>query len=280
MSYIFWSLISFWKAPWYCLVYCVQAIITATRGLLKLSLLSEKLYIVDYYLLLLYSQYRYGKLSKLFLFLFSWDWTTKRYILCYFPLTHNYYIILDMFYIKLSWKLFPFKNIESVVSWILYVTTVLKQSKNPINPDYEKQNNSKNTKFLLSQHSDHWKTEQYRGSEDRGEVNIDSDINWLDSVNLRKSTSVPVSVSYWHGHECGLFCSLIVDIILKSAQVLFSLLLARNSQYNKEPVIVYNIKNLTINGGLFCIIFLQSIPLGWVINIDFISIYVFSEKWT
>ena len=79
-------------------------------------------------------------------------------------------------------------------------------------------------------------------------------------------------MSDWPGPECGVFCLLIVDIIPRSVLVLFSLLRAINYHCNKGPVIVYNIKILTIYGGLFCIIFIQSIQLGQVINIGFISI--------
>ena len=80
------------------------------------------------------------------------------------------------------------------------------------------------------------------------------------------------------GPERGIFCRSILDLISRSSLVLFSMLCTRNYRYNKGPVIVDNIMILTIHGGLFCIIFLQSIPTGWVINIDFISIHVIVLK--
>ena len=156
-----------------------------------MSSLSEKWYTADYYLFLFYSKYFYGDLSKLFLFLLSRDWTTRRYINWYLPLTHSYSFILDMFYIKLSWKFVFLINIECVVSWIFSVTTFSKHSRKSINFDYDQQHNSQNTELLLSQHIYHWKTEQYWGSADRGEVDLDSDVNRPASGNLRQYTTVP-----------------------------------------------------------------------------------------
>ena len=48
------------------------------------------------------------------------------------------------------------------------------------------------TKYTLFQilHRKHLKTEHYRGSDDRGEVDLDSYINRLASGNLRQSTTV------------------------------------------------------------------------------------------
>ena len=81
----------------------------------------------------------------------------------------------------------------------------------------------------------------------------------------------PVSVVNFPGPERGVFCILIVNLISRSAPLVFSLLRAINYHYNKGPVIVDNITILTIHQGLLCIIFLQSIFLGWEIN--FFSIY-------
>ena len=46
----------------------------------------------------------------------------------------------------------------------------------------------------------------------------------------------PVSVSYWVGPDCGIFCILIVDIILRSSLLDFSLLRAINYHCNKGPI--------------------------------------------
>ena len=75
----------------------------------------------------------------------------------------------------------------------------------------------------------------------------------------------PVSVSYFPVPERGVFCILIVDIILRIALIVFSVLRERSYHYKKEPVIVDNITILTIHRGLLCIIFLESISLRWEI---------------
>ena len=75
------------------------------------------------------------------------------------------------------------------------------------------------------------------------------------------------------GPERGVFCILIIDLISRSALVVFILVRARSYYYKKGPVIVDNITILMIHGGLFCINFLYSILLRWEININFISIY-------
>ena len=67
----------------------------------------------------------------------------------------------------------------------------------------------------------------------------------------------PVSVLNYPGPERNIFCISIVDLILRSALVLFSLLREINYHYNKVPIIFENLTILTIHGGLFYIIFLQ-----------------------
>ena len=81
----------------------------------------------------------------------------------------------------------------------------------------------------------------------------------------------PTSVRYCPGPEHGVFYISIVDIILRSALVGFSLLRASNYYYRKGQVIVDNLTIFTIHGRLLCITLLQSISLKWEINI-FISI--------
>ena len=70
---LYWSLISFREAYWYYLVCYVQAIITTTRGLLKLSYLSAKWFTVYCYLFPFYSHYQYLELLWMFLFIISQD---------------------------------------------------------------------------------------------------------------------------------------------------------------------------------------------------------------
>ena len=120
VSYVFRSLISFRKSPWYCSVCSVQAIITTTRGILKLSSLSAKRYTADCYLFPFYGQYCYGEVSKLLLFLLSQDTPEEVYLMLLsidLPLFSHF----RYFYIKLLWNFVFLTNIKSVVSWIFYV---------------------------------------------------------------------------------------------------------------------------------------------------------------
>ena len=71
------------------------------------------------------------------------------------------------------------------------VTIVLKQLNKSINFDLDQQHYSQNTRFPLPQHIDHWKIAQYWGLADRGVVDLDSDVNYLASRNIRESTTVP-----------------------------------------------------------------------------------------
>ena len=47
------------------------------------------------------------------------------------------------------------------------------------------------TQLPIPPHSDNCKTEQYRKSADRGEVNLESDVNIMALGNLRQSTTLP-----------------------------------------------------------------------------------------
>ena len=100
-SCVFLSLILFREAPWYFLVWYVQEIITTTKVLLKLSSLCSKQYTDNFYLLPFYNQYHYGELSK-FLYLYYHEIHLWSYICCYFTLTGDDSLILNMFYIYLS----------------------------------------------------------------------------------------------------------------------------------------------------------------------------------
>ena len=139
---IFLLLISFRKFPWYFLTCSVQENTTKQRGYINVNFIKCKKNTEDYCLLSFYSQNCDGEWSKLFLFLFLWDRTTKRYIVCYFPLTYNDYLIVDMFYIKTSCSFVFITNIESMISWY-FMSQFLNQSKNSIKFDCDQQQHSK-----------------------------------------------------------------------------------------------------------------------------------------
>ena len=94
-------LISFRKAPWYCLVWYVQSSITTTRGPLKLTISQYLWYMEDYFVLYLYSQYRYGEWSLLVLYLFILLFG-KMDITYHCTLKYKDILIFLMFQIKIS----------------------------------------------------------------------------------------------------------------------------------------------------------------------------------
>ena len=80
-------------------------------------------------------------------------------------------------------------------------------------------------------------------------------------------------MSYCPVPERWIFCIYIIDIISKNASLFISLLRERNYHYNKDPVTVDKLTKLMMYGGLFCIMFLHSLFLWWVINIYLFSLY-------
>ena len=141
--------------------------------------------------------------------------------------------------------------------------TFLRQTKKSIIFDFWSSTTSAGTKFLLQKSSNHWMTECYQGSSDRGEGDLDSDLKFLASGNLWKYTTIPSQCEQlpwtWMWRILYLDCWSHLIIFL----VVFSLLRASNFHYNKWHVIVDNITILTIHRGLLCIIFLQSLSIWW-----------------
>ena len=118
----------------------------------------------------------------------------------------------------------------------------------------------------------HWNTEHYQESADHGELYIDSDINFQASITLWNTQLYPVSVRNCPRPEYAVFYILIIDIILRSALVLFSLLCEINDHYNKGNIKVEFFKCKTIYSILLCISVQRSIFLRWFINIVIIYI--------
>ena len=111
----------------------------------------------------------------------------KSYIMLYYPLTYDDIIILVTFFIKISCIFVFLTNIESVI-YCYFMSQFLKQSNKYINFYFKFRSTStfKDTKFLLPQCSEHRKTEQYQGSANRGELDLNLDVNRLDSGKLRQ----------------------------------------------------------------------------------------------
>ena len=139
MSYLFWSLVSFWKASWYCLVCCVQAISTTTRGLFcTYCRYTVNIFTVRYQYC---SYFYYGKICL------------RRYISWYFQLTYNDFVIFIMYYFKLSRNYAFITNIVSVHMWYLREQIFLQQTKKPITFNFWSSTKIAETNFLLSKQS-------------------------------------------------------------------------------------------------------------------------------
>ena len=170
-----------------------------------------------------------------------------------------------MFYIKLSWRIFSHKY------WICCFVIFTKQQffaavKEIHKLQFWSSSTSADTKLLLPKPSNHWNMEHYQGSVNCGELDLELDVNSLDSGNCRQYNTVTFSVSYCPGPERGILFILIIDTISRSALVLIILLHAINYHYNKGPLKVEFFSYKMIHSGLLHIDILQSILIGWVIK--------------
>ena len=160
------------------------------KGFLKVISLSAKQFTEDCHILPFNSQYRYSELSKLFLFLLPQDTPEEVHsrLLSIDPQWFSYFIYvlyLNVIYLCFSRK---YQICGILNSFCHNFFAAVKKS---INFDLDQQHNSQNTKFLLSQHRDNWKTEKCQGAANRGKVDLDSNVNRLASGNLRQYTNVP-----------------------------------------------------------------------------------------
>ena len=102
-----------------------------------------------------------------------------RFIFCYCTSIYKKYVILLCFICDNHRTLLISKLLNQFPCDIFKDNFLLQTSKS-----------TKSQKRLLPTHSKHWKTEPYRGSDDRGEVDCDSDLNRLASVILSQYTTV------------------------------------------------------------------------------------------
>ena len=108
----------------------------------------------------------------------------------YCSITYDDSLVFIMFHIKLSQNLVFLTYIESMLSWY-FITQFLEVVKEFHKFQFRSTTKFADTKLQLPQHSKHWKTEQYWGSDNCGKVDLDSDVNFLASVILQKPTTVP-----------------------------------------------------------------------------------------
>ena len=159
------SLISFWAVPWYCLVCCMRAIATTWRNWCVTSIrFTIHIVMVSY-------QYRcslcYLNIHRLM------------FIGCYFTSIYKKYIILLCFIFNRHNNWLISKNLYQFLCNIFKHNFLLQTSTSKTFQEHRSPT-----------HSKHWKTEIYRGSDYRGEVDRDSVLNHLASVILRQYTTV------------------------------------------------------------------------------------------
>ena len=195
-----------------------------------------------------------------------------RYIRWYCPLTYDDSVIFMMLYFKLSRNFSFLANIESVHFVVFSKTTFLYQTNKSITFYFWLSTKSVETKFLLPKTNCRWKTDHFWGLAGRVKGYLDSYINRLASVNLCQYNTVPSQCERLSWTWTWFLLYLNCWYHCKKFPVFF-LLSASNYCYNKGPVVVDKLMILKIHGGLFCIIFLQSISLRWDISIPFISNY-------
>ena len=107
--------------------------------------------------------------------IFHWPTTIILFLLCYILNCH-----VSLF----------FSLISNIVFVVISSTMFLQQSRKSINLDFDQQ---KKFRYQISITPTHWtlKDRAILGSADSGEVDIDSDVNFLASGNLRQSTTAP-----------------------------------------------------------------------------------------
>ena len=81
-------------------------------------------------------------------------------------------------------------------------------------------------------------------------------------------------MSNFRNPEHGFLCIYIVDIISKSALVLFTILSASRNHFQKHPIIFDHIKCKTIHRGLLVILILQSNFIWLLIDINFMITFL------
>ena len=120
-------------------------------------------------------------------------YTIERYTLrgTFYDIVHRFTSILfSIFLICNCHGALLLSKISNLFICGIFEHKLFHQSKKSTTFDFLSTRISAQTKSLYPKPSDQWKTEHYRGSDDSGEVDIDSDINFLASGNLWQHTTV------------------------------------------------------------------------------------------
>ena len=128
----------------------------------------------------------YGKFS----YLYFLKKHLKRYCCFYCPLTHNYSLIFSRYLLNCHGTNF-FSQIPNLLFCNIFKHKFFAAVQEIHKLQFWSTITNADTKFLSTKTIDHWKMEHYRGSANCGEVDLDSEVNFLDSDNLRQCTTVP-----------------------------------------------------------------------------------------
>ena len=190
-SSIFWSLISFQKAPWYCLPYYVKTKITLKkRPIIVDHITFMKIHGWFLVIVILQSKAQGWVINIDFILIFIiWN---KKGTLCaivHWPMMIILFLIC--FILTCNVSLFFSQNLNQ---WFLGILchNFLRQSKNYINRNLRFWSTAtlEVSPFMLPISSKHRKEEKYQRSDDHGELGPKSDINWPSSGKLQQSTTL------------------------------------------------------------------------------------------
>ena len=121
-----------------------------------------------------------------------------------------------------------FSHKHRIYSCVLFLNTNIFGSDKEIhNLQFLINNNKYSNQAQVIKTNDHWRTGIYKGSANRCEGDCDSDLNFMDSAILGNTLLQPKRVSDCPRPERDILSIAIVDIILRSALVRFSILRAR-----------------------------------------------------
>ena len=154
---------------------------------------ARKRYTEDYWLVYIPNQV--GEWSIFIVLYIFFRLNNKRYILCCVILNYDDIFSLNMFFSLIFNQ------------WFLgiFCHNFLKKLKNYLNFDFQYRSTStfEVSQFLLPKGNKHRTVEQYKGSDDCGELYFKLDVNRPASGKLRKSTTYPASMSDCRSPERG-----------------------------------------------------------------------------
>ena len=128
-----------------------------------------------------------------------------------------------------------------------------------------------NSHYIISEN---WTAKQYQGSNDLGKLDLKSDVNQPASGKLRQST--PISSPYEQLYQPWTWYRLYFNCWyhFENWPGIVYHIKERKDYFKNRPVIVDHITCKKIHGRSLVIVIIQSKLRGWVIDIDFIIIFI------